>query len=947
MSLQVSLLGPAEIAVDGAPLAVDTRKAVALLAYLVTAGTPQPRDVLAALLWPDYDQENARSSLRRTLSTLRRSLGGRWVTARGDLVTLEAAGLTADISEFRAMLAQVRSHGHPSLETCAECARGLAQAVQLYGGDFMAGFSLRDSLEFEDWQWATAESLRRDLDGALALLVASGEARGNTQQAIVYASRRLQMDRINESAHADLMRLYALAGDRSSALRQYRECLRILDEELGVGPLETTTALYERIAAGVAVAVVPAMVAAIEAPVRAAELPLTGRNSELTALHSLLMSPSDPRRVAVIEGEPGIGKSRLLREALSAMQATAAEVFVTHCFEGEAALAYAPVISLLRSVLTDEAARERLKALPEADLSEGARLLPALLQVRSNIAPPPPLGTPASDVRFLEAIQTILIAACGPRDGVVAFEDVHWADEATLELIVFIAHRLSESGPRLIMTWRTEEVPEQHKLRALVSAVRRNQRLLHIVLGRLSPAALRELVRGVTNDPQVSADRLYEETEGVPLFVAEYLAAGPSIDGEVPAPPSVADLMHRRLARLAERERQILTTAAVIGRSFSFDTVRDASGRSEEETVSAVEVLVESAVLRPVAESSGAAPTYDFAHERLRSFVYDSLDASRRRLLHRRIAESLSRAPATPAGQAAQHYLLAGDNERAAQLFEAAGQDARSLHAYVEAIGHFRAAIAAGHDAPAALHRQLGELLVLGGSYQAALSSLQLAAALSEGAALATIEHQIGNVYLRTGAWELAEQHFAAALDGFEAAGYANEVARVLADRSLAMHRQGRNQEAHAIALLALDSAQAAGDERALAQAHNILGILATGGGSISDAIVHLEQCVKLSESLDDGSARVAGLNNLALAHRARREHAEAASLTLRALELCIEQGDRHREAALLNNLADISRDLGQDDESMAYLKQAVALFAEVGAESGSLEPEIWKLVQW
>ena len=424
MSLQIRLLGPVEIQVDGEPLSVDTRKAIALLAYLAAAGASQPRDVLAALLWPDYDQENARSSLRRTLSTLRRGLGGRWVAAHGDVVTLRAGEVTADVVAFRELLGGVRGHAHPSLEACDECADALSRAAELHRGDFMAGFSLRDSPEFEEWQFATAETLRRDLDGSLALLVAHAEARGDTQLAIGYASRRLQLDRINERAHVDLMRLHALAGDRSSALRQYRECLRVLDEELGVGPLETTTALYERIAAGDVVArpaVVAVSPAPVEAPASSTELPLTGRDSEFAALRSFFTSVSSAHRLAVIEGETGIGKSRLLREAVSTMHGTDAMVFVAHCFEGEAGLAYAPVIGLLRSMFVEESARERLAALPASDLSEGARLLPALLQLRTNVGVPQPLGTPASDVRFLEAIQAILIAACGPGPGVIAF----------------------------------------------------------------------------------------------------------------------------------------------------------------------------------------------------------------------------------------------------------------------------------------------------------------------------------------------------------------------------------------------------------------------------------------------------------------------------------------------------------------------------------------------
>jgi predicted ATPase len=557
------------------------------------------------------------------------------------------------------------------------------------------------------------------------------------------------------------------------------------------------------------------------------------------------------------------------------------------------------------------------------------------------------LDTPASDVRFVEAVQSILQAAIGEPDGVLAFEDVHWADEATLELVAFMVRRL-EPGDHLVLTWRSDEVPEQHKLRSLLGELRRGQRLLHQVLGRLSASAVSELARMAPAKASISAERLYRETDGVPLFVVEYLAAGSTLEGDWPTPPTVAELVHRRLRRLGERERQIVSTAAVIGRSFSFDIVRAASGRSEEETVSAIETLVASAVLRPIAGVQEDGPAYDFVHERMRAQVYDSLDGSRRRLLHRRVAEALTQGAGLDAlaGQAAQHFLLAGDSVRAAQLFETAGQKARALHAHTEAIADFKAAIDAGHESPAALHRQVGELLVLRGAYQAALTSLQLAAALSEDQSLAEVEHQIGNVYLRLGAWDIAEQHLASALAGFENA-QPRQAARVLADRSLLMQRQGRDSDALLLAQQAIDLAIEAGDDQALAQAHNILGILATSSGQLDTAMHHLHECVRIAEALGDDGARIAGLNNLALAQRARGENDAAADLTSQALELCRAYGDRHREAALLNNLADISREQGLEEESMTYLKQAVTLFAEVGAGSGALEPEIWKLVKW
>ena len=148
---------------------------------------------------------------------------------------------------FIGALPSVDAHGHAADAACARCIAPLTRAVDAYRDDFLAGFSLRDSVNFDDWQFFTAEELRRTYVQALDRLVSALAADGQFDLAIDWARRRLHTDPLHEAAHRQLMRLFVWADQRNAALRQYRECVRILDEELGVPPLEETTALYEEI----------------------------------------------------------------------------------------------------------------------------------------------------------------------------------------------------------------------------------------------------------------------------------------------------------------------------------------------------------------------------------------------------------------------------------------------------------------------------------------------------------------------------------------------------------------------------------------------------------------------------------------------------------------------------------------------------------------------------
>jgi len=990
--LALYLLGMPRIECDGKTIDLDTRKASALMAYLAITQQRQSRDTLAALLWPEYDQVHARATLRRTLSTLNKALTGPWLEIDREHVSLNFnAGIWVDVHEFRKHLAECRSHNHTSSQACSDCLQPLSEAIALYQGDFLAGFGLRDSPNFDDWQFFQADALRRDLASALERLAQCYSDSGDYEPAIAYARHWLSLDRLNESAHRMLMQLYAWNGQRSAALHQYRECVQVLERELGVAPLESTTQLYlaikeqqvTRLPAAKpnpsdlpeakmtrtmpsTTSTFPAAASNSQPLTFSINYPLVGRSTEWSTLMNVYRTIKSTGHLIILEGEAGIGKTRLAEEFLADAQAKGAQVIAAQCYEGETQLAFGPIVAGLRVTLARDDAAHRLEGIPLPWLSEAARLLPELLTLRTGLPSPLPLESLGAQSRFFEGLRQMLFTLCrDTQPGIIFFDDIQWADGATLDLLSYLVRRLNEQPVCLIVTWRSKQVSQDSRLHQLQNEALRARKATVVSLTRFDRSSVRELVQSATPaDAALSGrlvERLYEETEGLPFFLVEYLLAISkgmlSTEKEDWSPPGgVRELLYSRLNMVSETGRQLLSTAAVIGHSFDFDTLREVSGRSEEETINALEELIAQGLVEEVHGGGGVgeqALKYDFNHERLRVLVYEETSLARRRLLHRRVAESLvgrtreQRAIEMLAGQIAYHYRAAGNESIAAGYFKLAGDFARSLYANADALAHFRMALALGYPDTAVLHESIGDLYTLLGEYGNAITSYETAAALCAPAALANVEHKLGNVYERRGEWDLAESHFEAALDALGDEDQDGERAKVYADWSLAAHHRGNIIKALNLAQQALNLADAAHDTRALAQAHNILGILASKQQKPGEAHYHLERSLALAEELNDLGVRVAALNNLALVCKSNGELERAIMLTQDALALCVSQGDRHREAALHSNLADLFHAASNSEAAMSHLKLSVSIFAEIGLDAGTMRPEIWKLVEW
>ena len=315
---QFHMFGAPVLVRDGVVQRFESRKALALLAYLaMQEGRPVARETLCALLWPDADERRAKSSLRYTLSITRKEIDGELLETDRQTVALRTDLMGCDVVRFR------RLAGGAEVE-------GWQTAVELYTSDFLAEFSLKDSDPFEVWRREERESWRLAYGRLLEKLIAHFEGVRQPTAALIYAERWLQLDKLHEPAHRALMRLYGMSGQRAMALQQYEVCRALLDEELGVDPDEPTRALHQQILQEAVPQVTQEMpdwsvvVGGMEKEAEPADLPpvmvtdvlppvpfgFLGRTQELRELQMMLKR----HRLITVLGIGGLGKTALVTQ---------------------------------------------------------------------------------------------------------------------------------------------------------------------------------------------------------------------------------------------------------------------------------------------------------------------------------------------------------------------------------------------------------------------------------------------------------------------------------------------------------------------------------------------------------------------------------------------------------------------------------------------------------
>jgi DNA-binding SARP family transcriptional activator/tetratricopeptide (TPR) repeat protein len=701
--LHIRLLGSFQLTYKGQPYtAVQSVRVQALLAYLaLQAGTAQTRRHLAFLFWPDSTEEQAHTNLRKLLHSLRQSLpnpDAYLAIERTTVLWQKAAPYWLDVAELTDLLYQLeQTPGDGALP---------ARVAALYRGDLLLGC-------YDDWLLLLREQYRQRVQGALERLVIWQEEQRAYAEGLRYAHQLLTLDPLAETTYQHLMRLYALQGDRSAALRSYHECVKMLQRELGVEPSEATQQIYQRILnrdlqTGTAPVKPPALLPET--------VSLVGRQDEWQLLQAAWQqAAAGQTQFVAICGEAGIGKSRLAAEYLHWASHQGILTAQARSHEAQGALAYAPVAELLRT----EAISKRLAGLDAVWLTEVARLLPTLLAQRPTLPHPQPLTESWQRLRFFEALARAIIGEDQPL--LLLFDDLQWCDQETLAWLHYLFSHYNHRRILVIGTVRDDELNKTHAFVGLQTALNRAGQLTQIKLAPLNATETTTLATQLATSDLTAAQatELYSATAGNPLFVVETLRAGSrqAIDPTNQAtrtglPPKVYAVLQYRLTQLSPLAQQVAALAAVLGRSFSYAVLHAALGQEEDKLVDTLDELWQ----RRIIIERGA--TYDFSHDRLRDVAYAEISGARRRLLHRRVAEALAAIHASDLrlvyGQLAAHYDGAGMTAAAVAYYQQAGDQAQQLYARHEALSYYARALALaeGNDVVPAILTSRAQLLL-------------------------------------------------------------------------------------------------------------------------------------------------------------------------------------------------------------------------------------------
>lgn len=694
---------------SSSPVALPTRKAQALLAYLaVPPGVAHPRDKLASLLWGNAVETTARTSLRQTLYALRKSLAAvdpLPLRVERDAVSLDPDAVTVDVHDFERRAADTTSGA-------------LVEAAALYQGSFLDGLAVQEA-PFEDWLLGHRDRLRETAVKCLAALLTRQRAERAPDTAVQTALRLLELDPLQEPVHRALMELYVETGRRGAALRQYQLCVATLQRELRTQPEEETKALYHEIlrrrsdvladsrtTPPIADAPRPrSSPALLPEPPPAWDPPLVGRQRDLARLLKTLDETAAGRgRLVALIGEAGTGKSRLVSE-LTAAARQQGRVLVGRCYETERILPFAPWVNALRAGRVFEQ-RDAVDSLEPRWRDELARLLPELSGGATAADAPPggeTTGRSGGDPRYpFEAISELLKRLCERQPLVVVLEDAHWADDMSVRLLAFLGRRLHQLRLLLVATIREEELTDVELLRQSLEELDEQGALLRLPVAALSRVDTGALVRALA--PPGLPDQLvayvaqdaWRVSDGNPFVVIEVMHAlregqTVSLAHRLPLPDRVRRLVQHRLARLSTRARQLVAVAAVIGRQFDFALVQRAAHMSEREAAEGVEELVRHRVLR------GAGDGLEFGHDHIREVATSDLPPPLRTALHRRVAESLedvyAHDLATHALALGTHYRNGEAWEKSASFLHMAGRQAALHSAHQQAVACFDEAL--------------------------------------------------------------------------------------------------------------------------------------------------------------------------------------------------------------------------------------------------------------
>ena len=887
--LRIFLLGEVRLEVEGKSIALPQREGLLRLfvRLLLQSGRPQARKALAFSLWPDETEAHALANLRRHLHLLRRALPP---AAQGLLLVSPQTVLWAESEDC---WLDVRAFARESDDVDE-----LEEIVSLYAGDLAMG------VDTDEWILAYREELRSHYLDLLKRLIQACLNRNQLERALRWARKLTAQDPWDEEAVRLQMTLEALTVNRAAALTTYQTLARDLEREMRTQPMPETMALYNDILHNRLPRLAPQKKISPEPH-------FVGRAYELAQLQALLAALRQGQgRIVFISGEAGMGKTSLVREAFYRFPEPSGEksprVFWGHCppLAGDASpRPYAP----WRQIFTAAAPLlARSAEIPPEWLSHILPLVPDLSLLHPGLLAPAQPDAAELRAALRQGLQYLAMQ----RPLVLVLEDMHWADAASLELVLELADTCQTLPLLLLVTHRAADAPTA--LLDLKRELRRRRCVQEMPLRAFTEEESRLLLGKILGRQALTpalCDEINRYARGLPLLLREAAESLRQAQHASRRPLStLREAIRMRLARLDSQARQMLEAAAVLGFSFSHGELETLLGLSPAACATVLDGLQAQGLVLDVA-SSGL-DDYTFPHQLIYQIILDEIPPDRAILLHEQAAHALEKVHGGRAGFAAEiaaHYEAAQRSVQAARFWILHAQEMTDLAAFELAEAALARAVAL-----------LGEETTLRETRE-----LRARAALQR----SVITHRRGQIAEALSQIEIA----LAACREFPSL-YTDALIR----QAAVLYTCDRYPEAHQAASQSLEMARTLGEQTTIARALHIRGMVALMMGHPHETIQDLQEALALEEVANPSTEMVQGLNYLGTALVFVQEYAQAQETLTKAVELSYRGGLRRIESAALTMLGQIALNQGRYGEAVGLYSQAIE------AAGASYLPGMW-----
>jgi eukaryotic-like serine/threonine-protein kinase len=680
---------------------------------------------------------------------------------------------------------------------------------------------------------------------------------------------------------------------------------------------------------------------------------LVGRRAELAELRGLWNRARQGQgQLALLSGEPGVGKTRLAHEAMLLARLDGAVVLEGGCYEFEMAMPYLPFVEALRAWVrrqNDGALRRHLKGTTAAEL---ARLAPEIQSRLGPLEASIPLPPQEERLRLFDHLARFFQELAAERGLLLFLDDLHWADQGSLLLLRYLLRALRHDRILILAAYREVELDRAHPLAAALVEWNRDRLAVRLPLARLARDETANLLAALFGAEQVTdefVDVIYRETEGNPFFVEEVIKALVEQGqiyreegrwqrleiGEMSIPQSVKEAIGRRLSRLGHGCLEVLYAAAPLGKSFAFGELAAVTGSGEELLLDALDEALSAQIIR-----AGGGETFAFTHDKIREVLYEELNPVRRRRTHQRIGEALERLYAgelqAHVEDLAYHFVEGGDHPRALRYLRMAGEEADRVYAHDEALAHYAQARELAQmlelrDEEVAIHRAMARTLEQRGAIEQAVKHYQQALALSgDTGEQALLKAQIGIVFTDIGD-ERAGGYLEAALGELDRKTMPGAVAGVLAAMGRVEHYRGQHRRALEFIEEARTLAESADDPATLTEIYTYLAGAYQHLARYEESMAWARASIRLGEERNSARATMLGYEFLAEDSTILGRWQDGLEYAGTEREMGRRTGAQIRMAWAEMSLAHGWHGLGELDQALASAEASLALAEATG----------------